>query len=356
MKKLIQFIVVILTIVLVLFGADRYIRHSTGGSKEGTLTIYNWGDYIDPDLLSDFEEETNLQVVYETFDSNEAMYTKIQQGGTAYDIAIPSEYMIERMIEEDMVLPLDYSKIEGMDHLVQDFLDLPFDSANQYSVPYFWGTLGIIYNEKMIDADAIHSWEDLWDPAYENNILLIDGAREILGLTLQNLGYSLNSKDPAELDAARDKLITLAPNVKAIVADEIKMYMIQEEAPLAVTFSGEAADMMWENENLNYVLPEEGSNLWFDSMVIPKTTQNVDGAHAFISFMLRPENAALNAEYIGYSSPNQTAIEEYIDEEIVEDEQFYPALEALDELEVYENLGLELIGIYNDLFLKFKML
>lgn len=356
MKKLIQFIVVVLAVVLILFGADRYISHSTGGSKDGTLTIYNWGDYIDPDLITAFEEETNLQVIYETFDSNEAMYTKIQQGGTAYDIAIPSEYMIERMIDEDMILPLDYSKIEGMDHLVEDFLDLPFDPGNQYSVPYFWGTLGIIYNEKMIDADAIHSWEDLWDPAYENNILLIDGAREILGLTLQNLGYSLNSKDPAELDAARDKLISLAPNVKAIVADEIKMYMIQEEAPLAVTFSGEAADMMWENENLNYVLPEEGSNLWFDSMVIPKTAQNLDGAHAFISFMLRPENAALNAEYIGYSSPNQTAIEEYIDEEIVEDEQFYPALEDLEELEVYENLGLEFIGIYNDLFLKFKML
>ena len=134
------------------------------------------------------------------------------------------------------------------------------------------------------------------------------------------------------------------------------MYMIQEEAPLAVTFSGEAADMMWENENLHYVLPKEGSNLWFDSMVIPKTAQNIDGAHAFISFMLRPENAALNAEYIGYSSPNQTAIEEYIDEEVVSDEQFYPVLEDLDELEVYENLGLEFIGIFNDLFLEFKML
>lgn len=356
MKKMIQFFVVIFTIVLFLFGADRYITHLTGGSKEGTLTIYNWGDYIDPDLITAFEEETNLQVIYETFDSNEAMYTKIQQGGTQYDIAIPSEYMIERMVEEGLLLPLDYSKIEGMEHLVKDFLDLPFDPGNQYSIPYFWGTLGIIYNEKMIDADAITSWEDLWNSSYENNILLIDGAREILGLTLQNLGYSLNSKNPKELKAAEEKLKLLAPNVKAIVADEIKMYMIQEEAPLAVTFSGEAADMMWENENLKYVLPEEGSNLWFDSMVIPKTAQNLDGAHAFISFMLRPENAAMNAEYIDYSSPNQTAIEEYIDKEVIQDEQFYPVLEDLDELEVYENLGLEFIGIYNDLFLKFKML
>ena len=356
MKKLIQFILAITAVILLLFGVDRYMTRSSSRSTEGTLTIYNWGDYIDPDLITAFEEETNLQVTYETFDSNEAMYTKIQQGGTSYDIAIPSEYMIERIIDEDLLYELDHSKIEGMEHLVEDFLDLPFDPGNQYSIPYFWGTLGIIYNDQMIAENAITSWEDLWNPEYENSLLLIDGAREIVGLTLQNLGYSLNSKNPAELKAAQEKLATLAPNVKAIVADEIKMYMIQEEAPIAVTFSGEAADMMWENENLHYVLPEEGSNLWFDSMVIPKTAQNIEGAHAFISFMLRPENAALNAEYIGYSSPNQTAIEEYIDEEVVSDKQFYPTLEELDELEVYENLGLEFIGIFNDLFLEFKML
>ncbi|HLR88939.1 MAG TPA: ABC transporter substrate-binding protein [Atopostipes sp.] len=356
MKKLIQFILAITAVILLLFGVDRYMTRSSSRSTEGTLTIYNWGDYIDPALITAFEEETNLQVTYETFDSNEAMYTKIQQGGTSYDIAIPSEYMIERMIDEDLLHELDHAKIEGMEHLVEDFLDLPFDPGNHYSIPYFWGTLGIIYNDKMIAEDTITSWEDLWNPEYENSLLLIDGAREIVGLTLQNLGYSLNSKNPVELKAAQDKLAMLAPNVKAIVADEIKMYMIQEEAPLAVTFSGEAADMMWENENLHYVLPKEGSNLWFDSMVIPKTAQNIDGAHAFISFMLRPENAALNAEYIGYSSPNQTAIEEYIDEEVVNDEQFYPALEDLDGLEVYENLGLEFIGIFNDLFLEFKML
>lgn len=356
MKKLIQFILAITAVILLLFGVDRYMTRSSSRSTEGTLTIYNWGDYIDPDLITAFEEETNLQVTYETFDSNEAMYTKIQQGGTSYDIAIPSEYMIERMIDEDLLYELDHSKIEGMEHLVEDFLDLPFDPGNQYSIPYFWGTLGIIYNDQMIAENAITSWEDLWNPEYENSLLLIDGAREIVGLTLQNLGYSLNSKNPAELKAAQEKLATLAPNVKAVVADEIKMYMIQEEAPIAVTFSGEAADMMWENENLHYVLPEEGSNLWFDSMVIPKTAQNIEGAHAFISFMLRPENAALNAEYIGYSSPNQTAIEEYIDEEVVSDKQFYPTLEELDELEVYENLGLEFIGIFNDLFLEFKML
>lgn len=356
MKKIVRFLLAILSLILLLLGVDRYMIQSSTRSTEGTLTIYNWGDYIDPSLITAFEEETGLQVIYETFDSNEAMYTKVQQGGTAYDIAIPSEYMIERMIDEDLLHKLDYSKIEGMNHLIEDFLDLPFDPDNQYSVPYFWGTLGIIYNDKMITSGEITSWEDLWRSEYKNSLLLIDGAREIVGLTLQNLEYSLNSKNLTELKEAEDKLSLLAPNVKAIVADEIKMYMVQEEAPIAVTFSGEAADMMSENEHLHYILPEEGSNLWFDNIVIPKTAQNVEGAHAFISFMLRPENAALNSEYIGYSSPNQTAIEQYMDKEIVNDEQFYPALEDIDELEVYENLGLEFIEIYSDLFLEFKMI
>lgn len=355
MKRLIQFTAAIVVFILLLFGVNLYMNHSSGAATSDTITIYNWGDYIDPALIETFEEETGLKVVYETFDSNEAMYTKVQQGGTQYDIAIPSEYMIDRMIEEDLLHELDYSKIEGMEHLIPEFLDQPFDPGNKYSVPYFWGTMGIIYNDKMIEEGAITRWEDLWNPEYRERIMLIDGAREIVGLTLQSLGYSLNSRDLSELSEAEAKLAELAPNVKAIVADEIKMYMIQEEAPLAVTFSGEAADMMWENESLHYVLPEEGSNLWFDNMVIPKTAQNIDGAHAFISFMLRPENAAINAEYIGYSSPNQTAIDELIDEEIVSDEQFYPNLDEMENLEVYENLGLEFIGIYNDIFLEFKM-
>lgn len=355
MKRLIYFTLTVFTLIIGLFSVNQYLDYSSGGSSAGTLTIYNWGDYIDPDLISDFEEESDLRVIYETFDSNEAMYTKVKQGGTSYDLLIPSEYMIERLIEEDLLYELDKTQIEGIEHLVPDFLDLSFDPGNQYSLPYFWGTLGIIYNDKMIDADAIQSWEDLWKPEYANSLLLIDGAREILGLSLQNLGYSLNSKDPVELAEAQEKMNALVPNVKAIVADEIKMYMIQEEGQLAVSFSGEAADMMWENEHLHYVLPDEGSNLWFDSMVIPKTADNLEGAHAFISFMLRPENAAQNAEYIGYSSANQTAIEDYIDPEIVADEQFYPSLDQIEHLEVYENLGPEFTELYNDLFLEFKM-
>lgn len=334
--------------------ASMQLDRAGGATGGNTLYFYNWGDYIDPELLEKFEEESGYRVVYETFDSNEAMYTKVQQGGTSYDLVIPSEYMIDRMIQEDMLVELDHSRIEGLENIDSDFLDLPFDPENRYSIPYFWGTLGIVYNETMVDGESLTSWEDLWDTELQDSLMLIDGAREVMGLSLQSLGYSLNSTNDLELQEAAEKLDSLVPNVKAIVADEIKMYMIQEEASVAVTFSGEAADMMWENENLHYVLPEEGSNLWFDNIVIPKTAQNVDAAYAFINFMLEPENAAQNADYIGYSTPNEAAME-LLPEETIEDEQFYPSEETMENLEVYENLGPEYLGIYNDLFLEFKI-
>lgn len=354
MKKLSIFAFLIIIFSFGLYFGGQQIEKTQGITGENTLNLYNWGDYIDPELLQAFEDETGYRVNYETFDSNEAMYTKIQQGGTSYDLAVPSEYMIERMMEEDMLVPLEHERIEGLENIDEDFLDLPFDPKNQYSIPYFWGTLGIIYNDTMIDGESIQKWDDLWDPSLEKSLMLIDGAREILGFSLQSLGYSLNSKDESELLEAKQKLDTLMPNVKAIVADEIKMYMIQGEASVAVTFSGEAADMMWENENLHFVLPEEGSNLWFDNIVIPKTAQNLDAAYAFINFMLRPEVAAQNADYIGYSTPNKEAME-LLPEETTSDEQFYPSNETTEQLEVYENLGPEYLGIYNDLFLEFKM-
>lgn len=354
MKRLITLVVVILAACGVLYYSSGKLDEAQGITGGNTLNLYNWGDYIDSDLITKFEEETGYVVSYETFDSNEAMYTKISQGGTAYDLTIPSEYMIERMMEEDMLIELDHSRIEGLEHLDPDLLDMAFDPGNRYSIPYFWGTLGIVYNTKFVEEGSIQHWEDLWEPRFKDDIMLIDSAREIIGIGLNSLGYSVNSKNNTELAEAANKLNTLTPNVKAIVADEIKMYMAQEESSVAVTFSGEVADMMWENENLRYVIPPEGSNLWFDNFVIPKTAQNIDAAYAFINFMLEPENAAQNAEYVGYSTPNVSALD-LLPPEITEDEQFYPSEETMENLEVYENLGQEYIGIYNDLFLEFKM-
>lgn len=354
MKKLKTLFVGIVLIILALFLCIQRIEHSQGVASNRTLTIYNWGDYIDPALLKKFEKETGYKVVYETFDSNEAMYTKIKQGGTAYDLTIPSEYMIQKMIQAKMLLTLDHQKIKGLENIDARFLDLDFDEQNRYSIPYFWGTLGIIYNDQFISEDKMKTWNDLWRKELADNLMLIDGAREVMGFALNSDGYSLNSKKMSELKQAEKKLTKLTPNVKAIVADEIKMYMVNGESAVAVTFSGEAVEMLEQNPHLHYVIPEEGSNLWFDNMVIPKTAKNIEGAYSFINFMLRPENAAQNAEYIGYSTPNRAAMK-LLPKEIVEDEQFYPDDQTVAHLEVYKDLGQEYLEIYNDLFLQFKM-
>ncbi|MDM5232019.1 MULTISPECIES: ABC transporter substrate-binding protein [Lysinibacillus] len=354
MKQLIQATIAILVVSALLFYAADALSAGGGKSGKNTLTIFNWGEYIDPDLLKQFEKETGIHVIYETFDSNEAMMTKIQQGGTAYDIAVPSEYMIEKMKEENLLIPLDKSKIPNLKNIDPYFLDLPFDDDNKYSVPYFWGTVGIVYNPNLVGDLDFSSWDDLWDPSLKRKVFLVDGAREVIGMGLNSLGYSLNSLDNHELRKATDKLITLAPNVKAIIGDEITPLMINNEATVALTWSGQAADMMSENEELDFAVPEEGSNLWFDNMVIPKTSKNIEGAHKFINFMLKAESGAQNADYVGYSTPNIAAMK-LMDKEVVSDERYYPSEEQRETLEVYKNLGPDYLGKYNELFLEFKM-
>ena len=231
MKRLYSFLIGIVAIVAVLWLVSVQLENQTKTSGGDKLVIYNWGDYIDPELLEQFTKETGVQIQYDTFDSNESMYTKIKQGGTTYDIAIPSEYMIAKMIKENLVEKLDHSQIKGMENIGSDFLDQPFDPGNQYSVPYFWGTLGIVYNSKLVDKAPEH-WDDLWRPEYKNSIMLIDGAREVMGLGLNSLGYGLNDKNADHLQEAVDKLYKLTPNIKAIVADEMKGYMIQNNAAL----------------------------------------------------------------------------------------------------------------------------
>ncbi|QXE01407.1 PotD/PotF family extracellular solute-binding protein [Terribacillus sp. DMT04] len=354
MKQLVRLAVVILAVCGILLFTISRLNASQGYSGNNTLTVYNWGDYIDPEVLDSFEEETGITVIYETFDTNEAMMTKIQQGGTSYDIAVPSEYMIEKLKEEDLLLPIDHSKIPNLKYIDERFLDLSFDPDNKYSIPYFWGTVGIVYNSKQLDGMEINSWNDLWNPALKNEIIFTDSSREIIGMGLNSLGYSLNDTDPDHLQEAYDKLVSLKPNVKALLGDENKMLLASGEASIGVVWSGDASEIMGENEDLDYVLPEEGSNLWFDNMVIPKTAKNVDAAHAFINYMLDPKVAAKNTEYVSYSTPNEEALQ-YMPEEMVNDKRFYPSPEQTERLEVYENLGPEKLGRFNELFLKFKM-
>ncbi|MGX7051375.1 ABC transporter substrate-binding protein [Leuconostoc palmae] len=356
MKKLITGIIAIITIVIILFGIQRYLamKTGTGESSDKVLNLYNWGDYIDPDLLTKFTKETGYKVSYETFDSNEAMYTKIKQGGTSYDLTIPSDYMIQKMKSENLLLPLDHSRLTGLSNYDSRFMNQSFDKNNKYSLPYFWGTLGIIYNDKYVKANQVQHWDDLWSPQFKNQIMLIDSARDALGIALITQNKSVNDKSEADLAAAQAKLTALMPNVKAVIADEIKMYMAQNEAAIAVTYSGEASEALSNNSHLHYVVPTEGSNLWFDNIVMPKTAKHKDAAYAFINFMSNPENAAQNAKYIGYATPNKKALS-FLPKDIRNDKQFYPDERTVSHLQVYDNLGQKWTEKYNDAFLEFKM-
>lgn len=354
MKQLVRALIIVFVVSFGLLYIVNRLNTAQGYTGDNTLTVYNWGDYIDMDILDQFEEETGIKVIYETFDSNEAMLTKIQQGGTSYDIAVPSEYAIEKMEEEDLLLPIDHEKIPNLQYIDSRFLDLSFDENNKNSIPYFWGTVGILYNPDEVGDISFSEWDDLWDPSLKNDILLVDGAREVIGFSLNSMNYSLNETNKARLVEAKEKLDLLTPNIKAIVGDEIRLLMQNEEAAVAVLWSGIAQDAIWENDKLEYVVPEQGSNLWFDNMVIPKTSKNPEAAHQFINFMLDPEIAAQNADYVGYSTPNHEALK-HLDEETVNDERFYPDEETTDNLEVYENLGKRMLAFYNDLFLEFKM-
>lgn len=354
MRKLYSFLIGILGIIVILMSGSIILqKNSESDSRSDKLVIYNWGDYIDPDLLKKFTEETGIEIQYETFDSNEAMYTKIKQGGTSYDIAVPSDYMIDKMIKDDLLAKLDKSKLIGMEHIGEEFLDKSFDPKNDYSLPYLWGTVGIVYNEQLVDQAPMH-WEDLWRPEYENSIMLVDGAREVMGVGLTTLGYSVNSKNIDHLHEAEETLQQLTPNIKAIVADEMKDYMIRGDAAIGVTFSGEASEMTDGNEDLHYIVPSEGSNLWFDNLVLLKHMVHEEEAYAFLNFMNRPENAAQNAEYIGYATPNNTA-KALLPDEVKENQALYLTDDVFEELEIYENLGTEWLEIYNDLYLQIKM-
>jgi spermidine/putrescine transport system substrate-binding protein len=354
MKKLTIFFAAVFGAALLLYYASLALNRTEGYAGGNTLTVYNWGDYIDPALIKKFEKQTGIKVIYQTFDSNEAMMAKIAQGGATFDVAVPSEYAVSKMKEDGLLIPLDHSKLPNLKYINPRFLNLSFDPGNRYSVPYFWGTVGIVYNPSMLGGKKITSWNDLWDPDLRNQILLVDGAREVIGMGLNSLHYSLNDTNKEHLKEAKEKLDRLVPNVKAIVGDEIKMLVANEEAAIGVVWSGDAAEIIAENDKLDYVVPKEGSNLWFDNMVIPKTAKNIEGAHAFINFMLDPKNAAQNAEYVGYSTPNEKALD-YMPKEITEDKRFYPDFNSIGNLEVYKNLGKRMLAYYNELFLQFKM-
>lgn len=302
-----------------------------------TLFVYNVGEYIDQQTVLDFEAEYDVRVVYETFDSNETAYQKLKAGTTAYDVVFPSDYMIEKLIAEDMLYKLDFESLPNFGNVLPAFKNLDYDPKNLYSVPYFWGTVGIVYDRSVVE-EPVDSWGILWDERYKKDIFMYDSQRDSLMVALKYLGYSLNSQNVGELEAAKALLTQQSPLVIAYITDVVISNMIAGNAALAVVYSGDAAYIMDENPNMAYVIPKEGSNLWVDAMVIPKTSQNPELAHQFINYMLRPDVGLANTEYVMYSTPNRLVLEELEGEEWTENDAFNPDL-ADYSLEMFRHPG-----------------
>ena len=344
MKKLIVLIPVII-IAFALAGCG------AGSGEE--LNIYNWGDYIGEDVIAQFEEETGIKVNYSTFASNEEMYAKIKSGAGDYDVIFPSDYMVERMINEDMLAEIDTASLAGYDLIDDKFKDMAYDPANSYSVPYMWGTVGILYNTSMVDEE-VNSWEILWDEKYAGQIFMYDSARDTMMVALKMLGYDINTRNPDEIEAAKQLLIDQSPLVLAYITDDGKDKMIAGEAALAVVYSGDAMETIWENEDLAYAIPMEGSNIWVDAMVIPKSSKNYDNALKFIEFMCRTDIAFENVDYICYSTPQKEALAMVEDETMLGTSAFNPTAEEIARCEVFNDLG-EFKSVYDDAWLRIKV-
>lgn len=342
-------------LALAFIGGGFYYSSRGHRASEEQVIVYNWGEYIDPEVITMFEEETGIHVIYEEFETNEIMYPKVQSGAIAYDVVCPSDYMIQKMLDNDLLAEINYDNIPNVKNIGQTYMDKSreFDPENKYSVPYCWGTVGILYNKTMVD-EPIDSWSVLWDDKYRDNILMQDSVRDAFGVTLKYLGYSLNSTDLDELTAAMNLLIEQKPLVQAYVVDQVRDKMIGNEAAIGVIYSGEAIYTQKENSDLEYIIPKEGSNIWIDSWVIPKNAENKENAEAFINFLCRPEIALMNFDFITYSTPNTEARKLIEDEEIRNSTIAFPEDSELEHCETFHYLGDEADAVYMELWNKVK--
>ena len=308
-----------------------------------SINVYNWGEYISDgsddtmDINAEFTALTGIRVYYSTYATNEELYSKLRGGASSYDVIIPSDYMIARMIGENMLEPLDFANIPNYRYIGEDYLSPVYDPEDVYSVPYTWGITGIIYNTEMVFEDEVNSWDILWDEKYMGQILMFSNPRDAFGIAQKRLGYSMNTTDPAELNACFEDLKAQKPLVQAYVMDEIFDKMLGGEAALAPYYAGDAVTMIGENPSLAFAAPEEGVNKFADAMCIPVGSRQKQAAEMYINFMCEPEVAAANADYIGYATPNTAALE-LLDAEVTEDPVAYPPEEVMDKAEAFGTL------------------
>lgn len=351
MKKLLSLLLCLLLVVSML--------PIQAKAAENEITVYNWGQYISDgtddsmDVIAEFEKATGIKVHYMTFDSNESMYTKLKTGGASYDVIIPSDYMIAKLIEEDMLEPLDFSNIPNYEYIDEAFRNQAYDPENTYSVPYTWGTVGLIYNTQYVSDEDAESWSCLWNSKYAGKLLMFDNPRDAFAIAQSMLGYSLNTEDFNELKNCADLLAQQKPVLQAYVMDQIFDKMQRGEAWAAPYYAGDYLTMVEENPDLAFSHPKEGYNIFIDAMCIPKGCKNKAGAEAFINFLCDPEISAANLDYIGYSTP-ETAAKEYLDEEVTTSPVAYPDDETLARSESFAALSVEATQSMNDLWLSVK--
>lgn len=323
-----------------------------------TINVYNWGEYISNgtegslDVNAEFTRRTGIEVNYTTFDSNESLYSKLAGGGASYDVIVPSDYMISKLMNENMLAELDFSNIPNFEYIDEQFRNPDYDPENKFSVPYTWGTVGLFYNTDYV-TEPVTSWSILWDEQYSGKILMFDNPRDAFAIAESMLGYSLNTRDEDELRAAAYKLIEQKPFVQAYVMDQIYDKMERGEAWIAPYYAGDYLMMAEENEDLRFCFPEEGFNFFIDALCIPTCATNKEGAEAYINFLCSPEVNSENLDYLGYSTP-ESAAKEYMDPETAASDIAYPSEETLSRGEAFLYLDQETTHLMDSLWLEVK--
>lgn len=316
-------IVLIAVALVVIIAAGVFSAYKLGFiGKKATLSVYNFGEYIDPAVIEEFEKANRVDVIYETYSTNEEMLAKIKAGGNSYDVIFPSAYMLQVMIAQDMLLPLDKAKIPNYSNVDFMFRGLSCDPDDMYSAPYFWGTVGILYNSELVD-DQVDSWWALHNLKYFGKVIMFDSMRDTIGLTLKMLGFSMNSVDPVEIEQAKQALMNQKPMVRSYDIDAYKDALLAGDAVMSMAWSGDAFLLMSENPKFKYVIPKEGTGVWVDYMAIPKGSKNAEMAHKFIDFLLDAQVGLKNAVAVGYSTPN-SAVKALLPEEVRENKAAYP--------------------------------
>lgn len=325
-------------------------------SSSEKLYIFAYGDYFDPDIVDMFEDEYGIEVVYEEYAAPEDMYAKATSGANDYDLICASDYIIEKMLQEDLLLPIDFANVPNFANIGDTYKEMSksFDPELQYSVPHFWGTVGILYDRTKVSDEDVQSWSVLFDEKYADQIIMPNSERDAMLPALKVLGYDLNTTNTAELDEAANMLIEQKSLVQAYLLDEAARTKVSSgNAAMAVIYNGEAYLAFEENENVAYVVPQEGTNIWMDSWVIPNTCQHKESAEKFLDFMCREDIAAMNFDYIYYSTPNQ-AVYDSLDADVQSEKAIFPDQSVIDNSSVFKYLGSDTEKYYTDLWFKIK--